>query len=124
MAYLFFVRPRASRTRRSIPATGCSRRMHRTPATRAASDFLDGIPIYGRVDHVSKPELRAAIALDRSLMSGAAGKIYLIDVMSPQELHVYHTPRNPRREEYQVYERIAGKWRVQDRVIGGSILFP
>ena len=94
------------------------------PLQKLPTIVLDGIPIYGRVDQVPKPELRAAIALDRSLMSGAAGKIYLIDVMSPQELHVYHTPRNPRWEEYQVYERTAGKWHVQDRVIGGSILFP
>ena len=70
------------------------------PLQKLPTIVLDGIPIYGRVDQVPKPELRAAIALDRSLMSGAAGKIYLIDVMSPQELHVYHTPRNPRWEEY------------------------
>jgi hypothetical protein len=94
------------------------------PLQELPTIVLDGIPIYGRVDQVPKPELRAAIALDRSLMGGAARKIYLIDVMSPLELRVYHSPRNPRWEEYQVYKRIAGKWHVQDRVVGGSIRFP
>ena len=46
------------------------------PLQELPAIVLDGIPIYGRGDQVSKPELRAAIALDRSLMSGAAGKIY------------------------------------------------
>ena len=94
------------------------------PLQELPTTVLDGIPIYGRIDQVSKPELRAAIALDRSLISGVSRKIYLIDVKSPVELHVYHSPRNPRWEEYQVYKRIAGKWHVQERVIGGSILFP
>jgi len=94
------------------------------PLQELPTIVLDGIPIHGRVDQVPKPELRAIIALDRSLTSGAARKIYLIDVMSSEEIHVYHTPRNPRWEEYQVYKRIAGKWRVQDRVVGGSIRFP
>ena len=94
------------------------------PLQELPTIVLDSIPIYGRVDQVPKPELRAAIALDRSLMNGAARKIYLIDVVSSQEIHVYHTPRNPRWEEYQVYKRIAGKWRRQDRVVGGSIRFP
>jgi len=85
---------------------------------------LDGIPIYGDVGKIPEPTLRAAIVLDRSLLPNTARKIYLIDVMSGTELRVYHTPRNPRWEEYQIYKRVAGEWRVQDRVVGGSIRFP
>jgi len=54
----------------------------------------------------------------------AISKIHLIDLVSRAELHVYHTPRNPRWKEYQMYKRVAGEWRVQERVIGGSIRFP
>lgn len=85
---------------------------------------LDGIPIYGQVEKIPEPALRAAIVLDRSLLASPARKIYLIDVVSGVELHVYHTPRNPRWEEYQIYKRVAAEWRVQDRVVGGSIRFP
>jgi len=85
---------------------------------------LDGIPIYGHVENIPEATLRAVIVLDRSLLTGPPRKIYLIEVVSREELHVYHTPRNPRWEEYQIYKRIAGEWRAQDRVVGGSIRFP
>jgi len=99
---------------------GCSDfQLHEQPSL-----VLDGIPIYGHVENIPEPTLRAAIVLDRSLLTGPPRKIYLIDVVSREELHVYHTPRNPRWEEYQIYKRIAGEWRVQDRVVGGSIRFP
>jgi hypothetical protein len=76
------------------------------------------------VEKIPEPTLRAAIVLDQSLLTGPPRKIYLIDVVNGEELHVYHTPRNPRWEEYQIYKRVAGEWRVQDRVVGGSIRFP
>ena len=99
---------------------GCSGfRLYEQPSL-----VLDGIPIYGRVEKIPEPTLRAAIVLDQSLLTSPARKIYLIDVVSRAELHVYHTPRNPRWEEYQIYKRVAGEWRVQDRVVGGSIRFP
>ena len=99
---------------------GCSGlRLYEQPSL-----VLDGIPIYGRVEKIPEPTLRAAIVLDRGLLTNPARKIYLIDVVSRTELHVYHTPRNPRWEEYQIYKRVAGEWRVQDRVVGGSIRFP
>jgi hypothetical protein len=99
---------------------GCSGlRLHEEPSL-----VLDGIPIYGQVENIPEPTLRAAIVLDRRLRTGRPRKIYLIDVVSREELHVYHTPRNPRWEEYHIYKRIAGEWRLQDRVVGGSIRFP
>ena len=85
---------------------------------------LDGIPIFGRVENIPEPTLRAAIVLDRRLLTRPPHKIYLIDVVSRAEIHVYHTPRNPRWEEYLIYKRVAGEWRLQDRVVGGSIRFP
>ena len=99
---------------------GCSS----LPLREQPSLVLDGIPTYGRVENIPEPTLRAAIVLDRSLLPSPPRKIYLIDVASRAELHVYHTPRNPRWEEYQIYKRVAGEWRVQDRVAGGSIRFP
>jgi len=99
---------------------GCSGlRLYEQPSL-----VLDGIRIYGSVEKIPVPTLRAAIVLDRSLLTSPASKIYLIDVVSRAELHVYHTPRNPRWKEYQIYKRVAGEWRVQERVVGGSIRFP
>ena len=99
---------------------GCSGlRLYEQPSL-----VLDGIPIYGRVEKIPEPTIRAAIVLDRSLPTSTPRKIYLIDVVNGAELRVYHTPRNPRWEEYQIYKRVAGEWRVQDRVVGGSIRFP
>jgi hypothetical protein len=43
---------------------------------------LDGIPIYGGVEKIPEPTLRATIGLDRSLLTSPASKIYLIDVVS------------------------------------------
>jgi len=85
---------------------------------------LDGIPIYGHVEKIPESTLREAIVLYRSLVTSPLRKIYLIDVVSRAELHVYHTPRNPRWEEYEVYTRVAGEWRAQGRVADGSIRFP
>ena len=99
---------------------GCSELLPQTPP----SLVVDGVPIHGRAEQIPKPEIRAVIALDRCSMAAAGRKIYLIDVTSSVELHLYRTPRNPRWQEYQIYRRIAGKWRSQGRMIGGSILFP
>ena len=86
--------------------------------------FASLLPVLAVLVGCAELPLQEAIALDRSLMTAAARKIYLIDAISRAELHVYHTPRNPRWEEYQIYKRVAGKWHVQDRVVGGSIRFP
>ena len=98
---------------------GCSGlRLYEQPSL-----FLDGIPIYGRVEKIPEPTLRATIVLHRSLLTSPASKIYLIDVASGTELHVYHPPRNPRWDDYQIYKRVASKGRVQERVVGALIRF-
>jgi hypothetical protein len=81
---------------------------------------LDGIPIYGRAQSLSKSDLRAAIAEDRR--SSPGNKIYSIEVASSSEVQVYHTERSKRLEEYDVLRRMHGSWQAQERMISGSAL--
>ena len=90
------------------------------PLQERPSVVLDGVPIYGRADQIPEPELRAAIALDRSLTTAAARNIYLIDAIRRAELYDVHEPC----ASGAFHKRVAGKWHVQDRVVGGSIRFP
>jgi len=82
---------------------------------------LDGIPIYGRAQSLSKSQIRAAIAEDRR-RSSQPDKIYSIEVASSSEVHIYHTERNNRLEEYNVVRRVNGRWEAQQRMISGSAL--
>src|SRR5437879_6222810 len=60
---------------------------------------LDGIPICGRAQSLSKSQIRAAIAEDREWTSQPADKIYSVEVASSFEVYVYHTKRNPNLED-------------------------
>ncbi len=82
---------------------------------------LDGIPIYGHVHDIPKSQIRAAIAEDRR-WSPAGDKIYSIEVATPSELHIYHTERNKRLEEYNVLRRVHNRWEAGERMINGSAL--
>ena len=82
---------------------------------------IDGIPVYGRVQDLPKSQIRAAIAEDRR-WSPAGDKIYSIEVANASELHIYHTDRNKRLEEYHVLRRVHGKWQADERMISGSAL--
>jgi hypothetical protein len=82
------------------------------------SYVLDGIPIYGRAQSLSKSQIRAAIAEERRSSSQLADKIYSIEIASSSEVHIYHTERNHRLEEYNVH----GRWEAQERMISGSAL--
>jgi hypothetical protein len=82
---------------------------------------LDGIRVYGRAQSLSKSQIRAAIAEDRR-RSSQPDKIYSIEVASSSEVHVYHTERNKRLEEYNVLRRVNGRWEAQQRMISGSAL--
>jgi hypothetical protein len=82
---------------------------------------LDGIPIYGHAHDLPKSQIRAAITEDRR-WSPAGDRIYSIDVANRSELHIYHTERNKRLEEYDVLRRVHGKWEAQERMISGSAL--
>ena len=82
--------------------------------------IFNAIPIYGRAQSLSKSELRAAIAEDRR--SSPGDKIYSIEVVSSSEVHVYHTDRSKRLEEYDVLRHAHGSWQAQQRMISGSAL--
>jgi hypothetical protein len=83
---------------------------------------LDGIPIYGRAQSLSKSQIRTAIAADRQWSSQSEDKIYSIEVASSFEVYIYHTKRNQHLEEYNVLRRVDGRWKVQERKISGSAL--
>ncbi len=102
----------------SIILVGCAE----TPSLPPPAYVLDGIPIYGQAQSLAKPQIRAAIAEDRRRSSQREDKIYSIEVASSSEIHIYHTERNKRLEEYNVLRRIHGRWQAQERMISGSAL--
>ena len=103
----------------SVILVGCA---ETTPLPRQAY-LLDGIPICGRAQSLSKSQIRAAIAEDRQWSSQQEDKIHSVEVASSFEVYVYHTKRNKHLEEYNVLRRVDGRWKVQERMIRGSALF-
>ena len=101
----------------SIILVGCA---ETTPLPPPAY-LLDGIPIYGHAQSLSKSQIRAAMAEDRR-WSSQPDKIYSIELASASEVHIYHTERNKRLEEYHVLRRVNGRWEAQERMISGSEL--
>jgi hypothetical protein len=101
----------------SVVLIGCA---ETTPLPSPAYS-LDGIPIYGRAQSLSQSQIRAAIAEDRR-RSSQPDKIYSIEVASSSELHIYHTERNNRLEEYNIVRRVNGRWEAQERMVSGSEL--
>jgi hypothetical protein len=82
---------------------------------------IEGIPVYGHADDLSQSQIRAAIAEDRR-WSPPGDRIYSIEVANRSELHIYHTERNKRLEEYHVVRRVHGRWQAEERMISGSEL--
>lgn len=82
---------------------------------------LDGIPVYGITQSLSKSDVRAAIAEERRV-SSTPEKIYSIDIASSSEVHLYVTDRNNRLQEYHIVRRVRGMWKTQERMISGSAL--
>ena len=86
---------------------------------------LDGIPVCGRAQSLSKSQIRAAIAEDRQWSSQSEDKIYSVEVASSFEVYIYHTKRNKHLEEYNVLRLVDGRWKVRERKISGSaVLVP
>ena len=83
---------------------------------------IDDIPVYGRAHDLPKSQIRAAIAQDQRSPQHPEKKIYSIEVASATELHIYHTTRNARLQEYTLYTRVRGKWQSGERVLTGSEL--
>jgi len=102
----------------SLILVGC---VETTPLPSQAY-VLDGIPICGRAQSLSKSQIRAAIAEDRQWTSQPADKIYSVEVASSFEVYIYHTKRNKHLEEYNVLRRVDGGWKVQERKLSGSAL--
>jgi hypothetical protein len=100
----------------SVILVGCAETISQPPPAYV----LDGVPIYGRAQSLSKSELRAAIAEDRR--SSPGDKIHSIEVASSSEVRVYHTERSKRLTEYDVLRRAQGSWQAQERMISGSAL--
>src|SRR5437764_13187335 len=74
---------------------------------------LDGIPVYGHDHDLPKSQIRAAIAEDQR-WSPAGDKIYSVEVASSSEVHIYHTERNKRLEEYNVLRCFDGRWEARE----------
>jgi hypothetical protein len=102
----------------SVILVGC---VETTPLP-AQAYVLDGIPICGRAQTLSKSQIRAAIAEDRQWSSQQEDKIYSVEVASSVEVYVYHTKRNKQLEEYNILRLVEGRWKVQERMITGPAL--
>jgi hypothetical protein len=69
---------------------------------------IDDARAYGRVGDVSANEIRAAIAADRL---HTTDKIYEIEVVSSNEIHVYHEQRTDALVNYDIVKRVGDRWR-------------
>jgi hypothetical protein len=110
VAYLCLVRP----MRRAALAFTAAAFL----VSSCATQRFEGIPLYGRVHDVSPADLRTAIALVRYKPNTAYRQIYAIDVASSNDIHLYHAPYDGKVGLYNRVERIGGKWRFNERVIG------
>src|ERR1051325_992834 len=80
------------------------------PPIESPAYTIDGIPVCGHASEISRTELRAAIAFDRSTPSYPEYKIYSIDVVDRTELHIYHTTKNRTFQEYKLLKKVQGRW--------------
>jgi hypothetical protein len=87
-------------------------------ASSCASLKFDGIPLCGRVHDVSPADLRTAIALVRAPGAAAYPQIYAIEVVSSTDIYLHHAPYDGKVGQYNRVQRIRGKWRFYERVIG------
>jgi hypothetical protein len=76
--------------------------------TSCASVSVSDTRAYGRVHDVSVADIHAAIDADRQ---HTAEKIYEIEVVSADEMRLYHEPRTDAKASYDVIRRVHGKWR-------------
>jgi len=75
---------------------------------------------YGRIHDVSVAEIHAAIAVDQRDSHYADKKVYEIEVISADEIHLFHERRTDARAEYDIMKRVNGKWRfIRSEIIVG-----
>jgi hypothetical protein len=63
--------------------------------------------VYGRLHDVSMADVRAAIDADRL---HTKDKIYEIEAVSSNEMHLYHERRS-NTLNYDIVKRVGGKWK-------------
>ena len=73
-----------------------------------ASVTVGDARVYGRMHDVSTADIHAAIDADRA---HTREKIYEIEVVSADEIRLYHERRTDAKASYDIIRRVHGKWR-------------
>jgi hypothetical protein len=68
-----------------------------------------GPQVYGHVRDVTRSDIDAAIAADNSTLHDFNGRIFEVEVINRNEIHIFHH-RRIEYEGYCVIMRKAGKW--------------
>jgi hypothetical protein len=76
-----------------------------------AVQMVDGARVYGHLQSVSIGDIRAAMAADKADTGNLfRDRIYEIDVISRDEMHMYHSRRENGLWNHAIIQRIDGKW--------------
>ena len=78
---------------------------------------VDGTWVSGRVSDVSTADVVAAVAVARRQNLWGGGKPRQIDVISPDEIHIYWSERKAVYEGHDIVRRVQGRWRYDGRII-------
>jgi hypothetical protein len=72
------------------------------------SIMIGDLAVSGLVSEISVADVHAAIAADRAVTKE---RIYAVDVVSRDEMRVYHEPMSLPHANQNIVKRIRGKWR-------------
>jgi hypothetical protein len=70
--------------------------------------MIGGVRVHGSIRDVSVADLHAAIEADRT---AKPGQIYGIEVLSSDEIWIYHEPLSATHPSRDIMKRVHGKWR-------------
>jgi hypothetical protein len=85
-----------------------------------ASAMIGDARAYGRIHDVSVADIHAAIDVDRRDSHYAIKTIYEIEVISADEIHLFHERRTDAKAEYDIMKRVRGTWRfIRSEIIVG-----
>ena len=87
----------------SIAAVGCA-----LMSCAEQSMMIRDLRVSGLVSEISVPDVHAAIAADRAVTKD---RVYAVDVISRDEVWIYHEPMSVRHPTRDVVKHIGGKWR-------------
>jgi hypothetical protein len=73
-----------------------------------ASQNIEGARVYGRIHSVTPADIHAAMEADRKINRDE--RIYEVDVISKDEMHVYHDRRLEGSWNHSIIRRIKGHW--------------